>query len=155
MIAQTLIERHAYGEGAKVIAAVLDFDAATIDPLDPATLFVALVDQLTPQIDGLRGQREIFDSIVAGGRDLARGGRMAIQRGAEDSRLLSEVAALSRELAQRSDQTAPGRRSRHGGARASQRRPARGGEDDRVGVEKVVAAHHRGVAGARRARGSR
>ena len=54
LIAQTLIERHAYGEGAQVIAAVLDFDAATIDPFDPATLLVALVDRLTPQIEGCK-----------------------------------------------------------------------------------------------------
>jgi len=70
LIAQTMIERHAYLDSARVIVAFLDFDAATIDPLEPATLFAALLEQLLPQVAGLEGLPALLEGILAGGRQL-------------------------------------------------------------------------------------
>jgi len=101
LIAQTMIERHAYLDSARVIVAFLDFDAATIDPLEPATLFAALIEQLLPQVAGLEGLPALLEGILAGGRQLIKDSHVAEARSAEDSRLVSFAHLLATELARR------------------------------------------------------
>lgn len=103
VIAQTMIKRGAYRDDARIVAGLLDFDASTIDPLDPSTFIAALLDELEPQVGSLESHRRVLQDIIAGGRSLTPDGEIASQRFAEDSRLFELVENLGRHLDRRRD----------------------------------------------------
>ncbi|MCX4239755.1 hypothetical protein [Paraliomyxa miuraensis] len=98
LIAQALLEQGAYQDDANIVVGFLDFDATTIDPFEPATMFAALLEQLSSQVEGLEPLREILDDTLAESSKILSDANASPERGSEDSRLFSWVLSLRSTL---------------------------------------------------------